>query len=249
MESSTFSAIQQELAHLPRTTFGVSIPALRKLAQKIAKGNYQDFLKHNPNHTHEERLLHAFVIGYIQADIKELLRYFKAFIPYVDSWDVTDSLCQNFKMARQFPQETWHFVLQYKNSSKEFESRLVSVILLSHFLNDVYVKNLGVTRSDWDSFIQQTYREVVREKDDCKIKIGIVYDLDFVRFSLPTDIGENIDDLFNKHKAAVDAVCQKIVTEAEKLDIPLAINNYGYDENVIQAIKESAKEYDNNKSM
>lgn len=139
MESSTFSAIQQELAHLPRTTFGVSIPALRKLAQKIAKGNYQDFLKHNPNHTHEERLLHAFVIGYIQADIKELLRYFKAFIPYVDSWDVTDSLCQNFKMARQFPQETWHFVLQYKNSSKEFESRLVSVILLSHFLNDVYI--------------------------------------------------------------------------------------------------------------
>lgn len=145
-----------------------------------------------------------------------------------------------------FNQELSPFKFTYIDNVLHIE-RLTPQII--DFLNDVYVKNLGVSRSDWDSFIQQTYREVVREKDDCKIKIGIVYDLDFVRFRLPTDIGENIDDLFNKHKAAVDAVCQEIVTEAEKLDIPLAINNYGYDENVIQAIKESVKEYDNNKSM
>ena len=56
-----------------------------------------------------------------------------------DSWGLTDSLCQNFKIARKHPQEVWDFIMRYKNSKKEFESRIVAVMLLSHYLTDEYI--------------------------------------------------------------------------------------------------------------
>jgi 3-methyladenine DNA glycosylase AlkD len=131
--------IEKDLAAIKRTTFGISIPELRKYAKKIANGNYESFILNNTFETFELRLLHAFVIGYIKTDIKVLLKYFRAFIPYVSDWAVNDSLCQNFKIARKYPDIVWGFLIKYKNSKKEFESRIVSVILLSHYLNDNYI--------------------------------------------------------------------------------------------------------------
>ena len=62
-----------------------------------------------------------------------------AFMPYVDDWAFCDSLCQNFKVARKYPEEVWDFIMQYRNSSQEFFARIVAVVLLSHYLNDEYV--------------------------------------------------------------------------------------------------------------
>lgn len=131
--------IKQELNNIKRTQFGISIPELRKFARKIARNNYAEFLENNDFSSFELRLLHAFVIGYSKDDIKILLKYFKNFIPYVDDWAINDSLCQNFKIARKYPDAVWKFLMNYKNSKKEFESRIVSVVLLSHYLNDEYI--------------------------------------------------------------------------------------------------------------
>ncbi len=135
----SFTQIQKAIKNLPRTTFGISVPELRKLARQIARTDYKYFVENNPNNTFELQLLHAFVIGYAKDDIRTLLRYFKAFIPFANSWGLTDSLCQNFKIARKYPQEVWDFIMHYKNSKKEFESRIVSVMLLSHYLTDEYI--------------------------------------------------------------------------------------------------------------
>ena len=131
--------IKKAIRHLPQTSFGISVPELRKLARKVAKEDYKYFVENNPNNTFELQLLHAFVIGYAKDDIRTLLRYFKKFIPFADSWGLTDSLCQNFKIARKYPQEVWDFIMHYKNSRKEFESRIVAVMLLSHYLTDEYI--------------------------------------------------------------------------------------------------------------
>lgn len=135
----SFTQIQKTIKNLPRTTFGISVPELRKLARQIARTDYKYFVENNPNNTFELQLLHAFVIGYAKDDIRTLLRYFKAFIPFANSWGLTDSLCQNFKIARKYPQEVWDFIMHYKNSKKEFESRIVAVMLLSHYLTDEYI--------------------------------------------------------------------------------------------------------------
>ena len=131
--------IQKELKNIKRTTFGISIPELRKFAKKLAQENYNEFIKENTNETYELKLLNAFLIGYIKDDIDNLLKYFKDFIPYVDDWAINDSLCQNFRIARKYPETVWNFLMQYKDTKKEFESRIISVLLLSHFLNDEYI--------------------------------------------------------------------------------------------------------------
>ena len=133
------SQIKTELKKIKRTSFGISIPELRKFARQIAKEGYKEFLEQNDYSSFELKLLHAFVIGYIKEDINILLKYFEDFIPQVDDWAVNDSLCQNFKISRKYPEVVWNFFMKYKKSKKEFESRIVSVVLLSHYLNDEYV--------------------------------------------------------------------------------------------------------------
>lgn len=133
------SEIISRLNQLPQTAFGTSVPAIRKLAKTIARDDYRSFILQNQNQTFELRMLHAFVIGYAKDDIEVLLNHFKNFIPYVNDWAINDSLCQNFTIARQYQARVWSFVMNYANSQKEFESRIVSVILLSHYLNDEYI--------------------------------------------------------------------------------------------------------------
>ena len=139
MEKGKIEAIKIELKKIKQTKFGISIPELRKLAKKIAKDNYRKFLDYNDYENFELKLLHAFVIGYAEDDINILLAYFQNFIPKVDSWGVCDSLCQNFKISKKYSDIVWNFLMQYEKSEKEFESRIVSVMLLSHYLNDDYV--------------------------------------------------------------------------------------------------------------
>ena len=131
--------IKKELAGIKRTSFGISILELRKFARKVAKEDFREFVENDDYSTFELKLLHAFVLGYAKGDIEELIRYFEAFMPQVNDWAVNDSLCQSFKIARSYPDVFWKFLMKYKKSKKEFESRIVSVCLLSHYLTDDYI--------------------------------------------------------------------------------------------------------------
>lgn len=135
----TLEEIKQQLDNLPRTHFGISIPHLRKLARQIARTDYQILIEQNDYSSFELKMLHAFVLGYINTDIEQLLQYFAAFVPQVDDWAVNDSLCQNFTIARRYQSRVWHFLKPYMSSPREFESRIAAVVLLSHYLNDEYI--------------------------------------------------------------------------------------------------------------
>ncbi len=135
----TIEDINRQIQTLPQTAFGVSVPALRKLAREIARADYRGFIKQNPNNSFELKMLHAFVLGYAKDDIGVLLKSFEEFIPQVDGWAVNDALCQNFKIARRYLDVVWKFLMKYRRSKKEFESRVVAVMLLSHFLTDEYI--------------------------------------------------------------------------------------------------------------
>ena len=73
--------IKKELDKIERTSFGISIPELRKFAKKIAKNDYKVLIYNNDFLTYELKLLHAFVIGYIKEDINVLLKYFETMNP------------------------------------------------------------------------------------------------------------------------------------------------------------------------
>ncbi len=118
---------------------GVKLPDLRNLAKAIAKEDYRWFLDNNPMDTFEMETLQAFVIGYAKDDINVLLDYMRKFIPTIHDWSVNDSLCQTFKIARKYPKETYSLLMEFKDSHKEFEVRVVAVMLMSQFLNEEYI--------------------------------------------------------------------------------------------------------------
>ena len=131
--------IRHAIKNIKTTTFGISVPELKKFAKQIANEDYKELLDNNRFETFDMKLLHAFVLGYARDDITTLLGYFERFVPYVNDWAVNDSLCQSFKIARKYPDIVWNYLMRYHNTAKEFESRIVSVMLLSHYLTDEYV--------------------------------------------------------------------------------------------------------------
>ena len=129
----TINEIKTELDKLDR------FPQYRALAKKIAKEDYKYFLDNCPMDSFKFKILYGYTLGYAKDDIDTLLGYFESFIQYVDDWAVCDTFCQSFKIARKEQEKVFELLMKYKDTSDEFESRVVSVMLLSHYLNDKYI--------------------------------------------------------------------------------------------------------------
>ena len=133
---------------------GVRAPIMRSLAKQLAKGDWRSYLEGARDDSYEEICLQGFVIGYAKADIDELLSYAAAFIPKIHDWSVNDGFCSTFKIAQKHREKVWDFLMQYKNSSEEFEQRVVAVMLMNHFLVEDYIdKVLKV----WDELNHEGY--------------------------------------------------------------------------------------------
>lgn len=137
--SGNNAELYNKLNPTAKPALGVRIPKLRELAKRIAKEDYKWFLENNPLDTFELESLQAFVIGYAKDDIHVILNYMREFIPTIHDWSVNDSLCQTFKIARKYPKETFELLMEFKDSKKEFEVRVVAIMLMSQFLNDEYI--------------------------------------------------------------------------------------------------------------
>ena len=126
-------------------SIGVRVPVLRSLAKKIAKGDYERFLRDFPEEYLEHQALKAFVLGYIKinnsCDICKLLGLASAFLPSIQDWMVNDAFCQTFSIARKYPDEVWDWLMQYVDGT-EYEQRVVAVTLMSHYLNDDYYERV-----------------------------------------------------------------------------------------------------------
>ncbi|MGN0613967.1 MAG: DNA alkylation repair protein [Porcipelethomonas sp.] len=133
------SVYYKKLVPGAKPCYGVKVPELRKLARKIAKENYREFLDSSQFLSFESEMLHAFVIGYASDDIETILGYFMDFVPCVHDWSVSDALCQTFTISRKYPERVFAALTELSGSRNEFEVRVVAVTLMSHFLNDVYI--------------------------------------------------------------------------------------------------------------
>ena len=98
---------------------GVRLPVLRSLAKQLAKEDWRTYLKEARDDTYEEIMLQGLVIGYVKAEMEELLEYAAAFIPKIHDWSVNDGFCSTFKIVRK--------------------QRVVAVMLMDHFLVPEYI--------------------------------------------------------------------------------------------------------------
>lgn len=118
---------------------GIRIPILRDMAKKIAKEDWKSCMEWEDTVYFEETMLQGLVLGYAKAPVEEILAYAKKFIPKINNWSINDTFCNNFKIAKKEPEKVWDFLMSYKDSRDEFETRVVAVMLMSHFLTDAYI--------------------------------------------------------------------------------------------------------------
>lgn len=118
---------------------GVRLPALRKMAKQLARGDWQTYLKTACDDSYEEIMLQGMVLGYAKGNLLEKEPFLRAFLPKIDNWSVCDSTCCSIKLAKEQPEEFWNFLLEYLHSPREYEVRFVLVQMLNYYVNQDYL--------------------------------------------------------------------------------------------------------------
>jgi len=124
---------------------GVRLPKLRELAKQIARGedgDWRDFLAEFQDTYFEETMLCGMVIGYIQADIEDVLRYTEDFVPRINNWSICDSFCTGLKVVRSYQARVWRFLQPYLVSEGEYEVRFAVVMLLNYYIDERYIEDV-----------------------------------------------------------------------------------------------------------
>lgn len=113
------------------TLLGVRLPILRKLAGKIAKGNWKEYLKQAGDRYFEEVMLQGMVIGKTDMDWDEKKKWIQWFVPKINNWSVCDSFCSSLKGKDM--EKTKSLLPIYFKSEKEYEVRFA---LVMHLMGD-----------------------------------------------------------------------------------------------------------------
>lgn len=121
---------------------GVRLPALRKMAKQLAKGNWQTYLQTACDDSYEEIMLQGMVLGYAKGNLLEKEPFLRAFLPKIDNWSVCDSACSTLKLAKTQPEEFWNFLTEYLHSPREYDVRFVLVQMLDYYVNEEYLERV-----------------------------------------------------------------------------------------------------------
>lgn len=124
---------------------GVRIPALRELAAKIAKDDWQTYLNTADTFYMEERILQGLVIGHIKMkDVDEYLSLVATFVPIINSWSVCDTFdfCGKQRFVDQHKELVWQFLERWMASDKEYEIRFGVVMSMAHFMDGDYINKV-----------------------------------------------------------------------------------------------------------
>lgn len=118
---------------------GVRLPHLRKLAQELAKSDWQTYIATAQDDYNEEIMLQGLVIGYVKGDIREILSYVANFVPKINNWGVCDSFCSSLKITKKHKLLIWEFLQPYLLSREEFQLRFGIIMLLNFYIEDEYI--------------------------------------------------------------------------------------------------------------
>ena len=126
---------------------GIRLPALRKLAQEIAKTDYHTYLEEageeiGADSIHEEIMLQGLVIGYGKMDPGERRKYLDEFVPKIGNWAVCDSCVTSYKFMRKDPDYWFDYLRSYRGSSEEFQLRFMIVAMMSHFVDEEHIDEI-----------------------------------------------------------------------------------------------------------
>jgi 3-methyladenine DNA glycosylase AlkD len=162
---------------------GVRLPELRKMAKKITKNEWRSYLDQAEDEFFEEVMLQGMVIGYINTDIDELLRYVAAFVPKIDNWSVCDSFCSGLKITHKNKEKVWLFLQPYLKSDIAYDIRFGVVMLLNYYIDEPYIYK-----------VLQLLDQIKHEGYYVKMAVAWAISICFVKLPEPT-----MSYLYNNH--------------------------------------------------
>ena len=162
---------ENELTGSAKTVIGVRLPAMHRLAKKLAKKNWQENLSAFENTAQllsdeyadgvsaaaglsfEERMLWGFLIGEVTArfavkgqtkeiEIQSFFEMIRRFLPWIDNWSLCDSFCAGLKFTRSCPKQMWEFLQPLFHSEEEYVVRFAVVMCINYFITEEYVDKL-----------------------------------------------------------------------------------------------------------
>ena len=118
------------------TMLGVRLPLLRRLAARLAGGEWEAYLAAARDDSFEEILLQGMVIGAAPAPLADRLEYTARFVPKIRNWSVCDSFCAGLKTRPEEREELAAFLTPYFSSPREFDVRFGVVMRLFYFIDE-----------------------------------------------------------------------------------------------------------------
>lgn len=132
----------QKISPTAKNVTGVRVPFIRKLAKEIVKDNGKDFLESYVVYSHEEFLLYGIVIAYMKAPLEEKFTYLEKYIPKIYDWSGCDIVISSFKFKEHELGRVYDFIMKYRFSKNEYETRFMIVMLLNAFIREEYLDNI-----------------------------------------------------------------------------------------------------------
>lgn len=120
-------------------SYGVRVPYLRKMAQRIARDTWLSYLKMARDDSQEEKMLQGLVIGYAKCLFEEKLEYIRDFIPKIDNWAICDTVCSGLKDIKKNLPRFLEFLQPYMASDDEYRLRFAIVCLMDYYITDEYI--------------------------------------------------------------------------------------------------------------
>ncbi len=147
MADLPYREFQAKLLPEIKNYIGVRLPALRKLAKRLAKEDGGRYLEAALGRCPEEELfeeimLQGMVIGYMKSDISDIFSYTERFLPKIDNWSICDSFCSGYKHALTYREQVWEWLGRFLDSEREFTVRFVLVMLLNYYVEEEYIGRL-----------------------------------------------------------------------------------------------------------
>ena len=121
---------------------GVRMALLRSLACDVREKSDFDIFNDSSFTYREEKLLYALCIFKMNSKFEDAMRTLDVFLPYIDSWEVTDLLAGEFRFDKAHKEAAFDKAACYIHSSEEYTVRLGLVIMLKHFNNAIYIERL-----------------------------------------------------------------------------------------------------------
>lgn len=138
LEDLKYKEFNAKIIKTKYPVIGIRMPILKKFAKSISKDT--TFVS-SDNPYYEEVMLEGLLITY-DKDITSFINRFDAFISKIDDWSICDTICASSKIVIKNKETFYKYITKYKNSKKEFETRVMIVMLMDYYLDEEYLSRV-----------------------------------------------------------------------------------------------------------